>query len=202
MYTAKKKTTGGRLCGATLHSSVFAWQEDPSPLRKSSSGFPSWMPDLNEGSLEFQPKRNEEAHANNQVGNTGYYLFDNKADWHYGATRVFVGARPKTITTDDYLQSVHQAFANLRQNRPQGLEGLLFVVLEDCLIYWAHWTSEDNWSHDALAEVNNGLSILMDKFAEPKEVPSSLSQEFEGFPDLQDGDSYSIRFKRRNEKQS
>lgn len=199
VYNAIKKTTGGRLCGATLHSSVFAWSEDPSPVRKSSSGFPSRMPDLGDGKLEFQQERTKAAYANHHASNTGYYLFDNEADWHHGATRVFVGARPKTITTDNYLQTVHQAFASLRKNRPQGLEGLLFVVLEDCLIYWAHWTSIDSWKREVLGELNSELSILMDKFAEPKEVPSSLSQQFEGFPEFQDGDSYSIQFKRRHE---
>lgn len=138
VYNTIKRKTAGRLCGKTLHSSVFAWREDPSPLRKSSSGFPSRMPDLDEGTLEFQPERNRNAYANREAGYTGYYLFDNEADWHYGTTRVFVGARPKTFGTDDFLNRVHQAFADLRTNRPAGLEGLLFVILEDCLIYWMH----------------------------------------------------------------
>jgi hypothetical protein len=202
VYGALKGTTGGRLCGATLHSSVFAWHEDPSPLRKSSSGFPSRMPDPDEAPLMFQTERNEEAYANGTAGNTGYFLFDNEADWHQGATRVVVGARPKTIPTDDFLQTVHKAFAALRDDRPRGLEGVLLVVLKDCLIYWAHWTSQGGWKNDAFAELNNGLCIIMDKIAEPKKVPSSLSQEFEGFPDLQDGDSYSIQFARRNENRS
>lgn len=199
VYNSIKKTTGGRLCGATLHSSVFAWREDPSPLRKSSSGFPSRMADPGEGTLEFQQQRDKTAYENKVAGHTGYYLFDNNADWHYGATRVFVGARPKTLATADFLHLVHNAFADLRKNRPQGLEGLLFVVLEDCLIYWAHWASEDDWNDEVLSELESELSILMSKFAEPKEVPSSLSEEFGGFPKLKDGDSYSIQFKRRHE---
>lgn len=202
VYNSIKKATGGRLCGATLHGSVFAWNEDPSPVRKSSSGFPSRMPDPDEGSLEFQPQRNREAHENHEAGNTGYYLFDNEADWHYGATRVFVGARPQALPKEDFLLVVHQAFADLRRNRPQGLEGLLFVVLEDCLIYWAHWASEDSWSPNVLAGLNGELAVLMDRFSEPKEVPSSLSQDFEGFPQLQDGDSYSIQFQRRHERKT
>jgi hypothetical protein len=200
VYNAIKRTTAGRLCGKTLHGSVFAWQEDPSPLRKSSSGFPSRMPDPDEGTLEFQPARNQKARENNKAGNTGYYLFDNEADWHYGATRVFVGARPKTIGTDDYLNTVHRAFAALRSNRPEGLEGLLFVILEACLIYWAHWTSAEAYREDALADLKKKLSVIMDTFAEPKEVPSSMSQEFKGFPYLRDGDSYAIQFQRRHEK--
>lgn len=200
VYNAIRRTTAGRLCGKTLHGSVFAWQEDPSPLRKSGSGFPSRMPDLDEGTLAFQPERNQKAHANNAAGHTGYYLFDNEADWHYGATRVFVGARPKTTGADDYLRTVHQAFAELRSNRPAGLEGLLFVILEDCLIYWAHWASAEVCSEGPLTELKQKLSVIMDKFAEPKEVPSSMSQTFEGFPDLQDGDSYAIQFQRRHEK--
>ena len=200
VYNAIRRTTAGRLCGKTLHGSVFAWQEDPSPLRKSSSGFPSRMPDLDEGTLKFQSERNKNTHANSEAGYTGYYLFDNDADWYYGATRVFVGARPKTIGTDDYLHAVHQAFAELRSNRPTGLEGLLFVILEDCLIYWAHWTSTEQYREDLLNGLKQKLSVIMDKFAEPKEVPSSMSQKFEGFPDLQDGDSYAIQFHRRHEK--
>lgn len=202
VYNSIKKTTGGRLCGATLHSSVFAWDEDPNPVRKSDSGFPSRMPEPGEGSLEFQMQRSKAAHKNHELGNTGYYLFDNKADWHYGATRVFVGARPKSFTPADYLQTVQQAFADLRKNRPQGLEGLLLVLLEDCLIYWSLWTSAESWSPDALAGLNSKFVILMDKFSTPKEVPPSLSQEFAGFPDLKDGDSYSIQFARRNEQQT
>lgn len=200
VYNAIKKATAGRLCGKTLHGSVFAWQEDPSPLRKSSSGFPSRMPDPDEGTLEFQPARNQKARENNTSGNTGYYLFDNEADWHYGVTRVFVGARPKTTGTDDYLHTVHRAFAALRSNRPAGLEGLLFVILEACLIYWAHWKSAEAYREDALADLKKKLSVIMDTFAEPKEVPSSMSQEFKGFPDLRDGDSYAIQFQRRHEK--
>jgi len=200
VYYAMKKTTGGRLCGAAAHSSVFAWDEDPNPVRKSSSGFPSRMPDLGHGDLEFQLERNEKAEANHQRGNTGYYLFDNDADWYSGATRVFVGARPQIIGTDDYRNMVHQAFAALRANRPPGLEGLLFVILEDCLLYWAHWISAEKYRADLLADLNDKLSVLMDKFAEPQEVPSSLFQEFEGFPNMQDGDSYTIQFARRHEE--
>ncbi len=199
VYNALKRATGGRLCGKTLHSSVFAWDEDPSPVRKSSSGFPSRMPDPGKGQLEFQPQRNKEAHQHHQAGNTGYYLFDNEADWFYGATRVFVGARPKAMTPGDFLVKVHGAFAGLRDKRPSGLEGLLFVVLEDCLIYWAHWTSTDDWSPEVLAGLNSELTVLMDRFAEPRTVPPSLSKEFDGFPALQDGDSYAIRFQRRFE---
>jgi len=202
VYNGIKSATGGRLCGATLHSSVFAWNEDPNPVRKSSSGFPSRMPDPGEGKLEFQPTRNQAAHAHHQPGNTGYYLFDNKADWHYGATRVFVAARPASLSTGDFLKSVHQAFAELRRNRPQGLEGLLFVVLQDCLIYWAHWTATDSWSPQVLAGLNSQLTVLMDRFSVPQKVPSSLSQEFAGFPEMQDGDSYQIQFARRNEQSS
>jgi hypothetical protein len=111
-----------------------------------------------------------------------------------------VGARPKTVHDADYLEAVHHAFADLRKNRPPGLEGLLFVVLENCLIYWAHWTSGDEYHDDFLAGLKAGLCIIMDKFAEPKEVPPSMSQEFEGFPDIRDGDSYAIQFERRKKK--
>jgi hypothetical protein len=200
VYNNIRRTTAGRLCGKTLHGSVIAWREDPSPLRKSSSGFPSRMPDLDEGVLEFQPERNQKAYANNEAGETGYYLFDNEADWYYGATRVFVGARPKTIGADEYRNSVHQAFAGLRLNRPVGLEGLLFVILEGCLICWAHWTSTEAYRKDLLTDLKQKLSVIMDRFAESKEVPSSMSRKFEGFPDLQDGDSYAIWFQRRHEK--
>jgi hypothetical protein len=200
VYNAIKRSTAGRLCGKTLHGTVFAWQEDPSPLRKSSSGFPSRMPDLDEAALEFQPERSQKAHENNEAGSTGYYLFDNEADWHYGATRVFVGARPKTTGTDAYRHAIHQAYANLRSNRPAGLEGLLFVLLEDCLIHWAHWTSVEAYREDLLTDLKQKLCVIMDTFAEPKQVPSSISREFEGFPDLQDGDSYAIQFRRRHEK--
>ncbi len=200
VYNAIRKATSGRLCGKTLHSSVFAWQEDPSPLRKSSSGFPSRMPDPDEGTIAFQTQINAMANANRTAGSTGYYLFDNEADWHFGVTRVFVGARPKTTDTGDYLNMVHQAFFQLRTNRPAGLEGLLFVLLEDCLIYWAHWTSAEAYPRDLLSDLKGELSVIMDKFAEPREVPSSMSREFEGFPDLQDGDSYAIQFERRHEK--
>lgn len=200
VYNDIRKKTAGRLCGKTLHGSVFAWNEDPSPLRKSSSGFPSRMPDPGEGTLAFQTQRNAKAHAENTAGNTGYYLFDNEADWHYGATRVFVGARPKTFGTDDFLHTAQQAFANLRRHRPTGLEGLLFVILKDCLIYWTHWTSTQAYPHNLLSELKVKLSVIMDKFAEPKKVPSSMYGDFEGFPDLQDGDSYAIEFERRHEK--
>lgn len=199
VYNQIKGATAGRLCGKTLHGSVFAWDEDPSPLRKSSSGFPSRMPEIGDGALEFQPERNRKAYAGKEPGNTGYYLFDNEADWHYGATRVFVGARRKTISTDVYRHAVHRSFADLRKNRPAGLEGLLFVLLEDCLIYWAHWSSAEAHRDGLLSDLKENLSVIMDKFAVPKEVPDSMSQPFEGFPNLQDGDSYSIQFRRRHE---
>jgi hypothetical protein len=197
VYSAIKDSTAGRLCGKTLHGSVFAWQEDPSPLRKSSSGFPSRMPDLDQGRLAFQPQRDQSARARREAGSTGYYLFDNEADWYHGATRVYVGARPKTLGSDDYRQTVHQAFSDLRRNRPAGLEGLLFVLLEDCLIYWAHWDSPGTYHQDLLADLKRKLSLVMDRFAEAKAVPPSISQGFEGFPDLRDGDSYAIQFHRR-----
>ena len=188
VYNAMTKTTGGRLCGATLHSSVFAWKEDPSPLRKSSSGFPRRMPDENEGQLEFH-----------QNGNTGYYLFDNPADWHFGTTEVFVGARPKSITHVDYTHTVQRTFSTLRKQRPSSLEGLLFVILEDCLIYWTNWSSKEVGQSALLAELKNEFATILDKTAVARTVPPSLSESFEGVDEILDGDFLSIRFRRRRD---
>ena len=201
VYKALKKSVGGRLCGRTLHSSVFAWQEDPSPVRKSSSGFPSRMPDPKDGEIEFQPDRDKTAQAARAPRYTGYYLFDNDADWQGGATRVFVGLRPQTLDPDEYRRAVQQAFYALRQDRPAGLEGLLFVPLEDCLIYWAHWRSEEEERVDRLADLNGLFSMLMNTLATPKVVPTSMSRDFEGFGDIRDGDSYAIQFGRRHEQE-
>lgn len=186
VYNDIKKTTGGRLCGSTLHNCVFAWRDDPDPVRKSNSAFPIRMPAFGQRTLNYS---HEEY--------TPYYLLDDPADWFCGVTDVFVGVRPEPMSLEAYTTLVHQQLDGLRQSRPAGLEGLLFIILRDCLIFWAHWESAAPGQEGLLGEVKKSLRVIMDRRAEPKAVPDSLSETFEGFPSLGDGDSFAVQFRRR-----
>lgn len=188
VYNDIKKTTGGRLCGSTLHNCVFAWKDDPDPVRKSNSAFPIRMPEAGKAALNYS---HEEY--------TPYYVFDDPADWFHGVTDVYIGVRPENMTLETYSSLVHGQLDDLRKNRPAGLEGLIFIILRDCLIFWAHWESAAPGQDGLLGEVKRRLRAVMSKRSDPRTVPASLSDSFAGFPDLADGDSYAIQFERRAE---
>jgi hypothetical protein len=183
VYTARTDFTGGRVCGP-LHNTVFGW-DDPVPVRRSNTQFPKRMPPKGKGELNY-------SHENY----TPYYLFDNKADWYFGQTDVYVGVRPDAFSLDDYPAFVQGELDALRKNRPEGLEGLLFIILQDCFIFWAHWDSVSKKKRPLLVALKKKLREVMDTTATPAKIPASLSDEFKGI-DVKDGDSFAIQFERR-----
>jgi hypothetical protein len=173
--TASRKTTGGRAYGE-LHSAVFNFDKNGG-IPPSQSGFPVLM-------------RRKIAQG------APYYLFDNEADWYYGITDVFVGARPDSLSTGDFLSDIYKAMSDIQKDRPKGLEGLIFTASGDILIFWAHWESASMKNGNLLSELKKLLRVIIDASAKNTEVPVSPDEIYPGL-DVKEGDCLTLRFRRQ-----
>jgi hypothetical protein len=173
---ATYKTTGGRAYGA-LHGDVFNFSKGKGSIPPSRSGFPSLL------ESEVKP-------------DTPYYLFDAESDWYYGSTDIYVGARRLSLPQSLFLGKVYGAMSSLRQSPPEGLDGFIFVTVGDCLLFWAHWQSFEQSSHNLLSGLKEHLRPLMDNNAVPVSVPRSCATLYQGL-EVKEGDSLSLRFRGR-----
>lgn len=72
-----------------------------------------------------------------------YHLYPDAADWQQGYTRVYVGGRPATQSSEVFRRAHCVCVLDLVENRPAGLQGVVISCASDWVVYWEHWRSED-----------------------------------------------------------
>ena len=114
-YTDTTKIVAGRAYSA-LHKTVFAFPA-------SQSGFPLLL-----GSAAAL--------------DTPYFLFPKAVDWQGGFSQVFVGARQAAVTPQKFASQLQRFFQKLQKQPAQGLDGAIFCISSNWVLYWEHWASE------------------------------------------------------------
>jgi hypothetical protein len=114
-YTDTSSIVAGRAY-SLLHRTVFAFPA-------SQTGFP----------ILFQSTAN--------LGQP-YHLFTGAVDWQQGYAQVFVGARAPSVMPQKFLSQLRSFFAQQQTYPAKGLDGAVFCIAADWVLYWEHWVSE------------------------------------------------------------
>ena len=169
-YGWMTRCAGGRAY-TLLHEAVFT------PAPDSQGGFP------------------ERFDATLKPG-TAAYLIDAKADWHVGAARVYVGARPQATPTDRFLADLAALAQAVQADPPPGLDGAIVSAGPDIVVWWRHWSGEAPAADDFAQWLAAVATPVMDAAAVRKPVPPDLVWDSPGVA-IAPGQALNLRFERR-----
>lgn len=163
-YHEAKRCVGGRAYGA-MHDLVF-------DMPKSPSDFPR----LFAGVIE---------------DDRPYHLFERAVDWQGGSTCLFVGTRREPVKPKAFTTAL-AAFAQKRQNDPQGLDGAIFCASKEWVVWWSHAPQPvaaefpfAEWADPVVATCARRLR-----------VPADVTEPYAGFALASDGDFVNLQFQR------
>lgn len=170
-YHLAKKTVGGRAY-SDLHQLVF-------DLARSRSGFP--------------------ARFTGTVAPEGrYYLFDHRLDWQHGIANVFVGARKREQTTDQFLEMLSRWLRAVQERAVQergGPDGAIAVTSADYVVFWEHWPNAEAASRSTIGELDELTDSAYQQSIPPYNLPAGLWDVDDGVKVL-GGESFNFRFGR------
>ena len=167
-YLDTSKIVAGRAYSA-LHKTVFAFPA-------SQSGFPALLGST--AGLD-QP----------------YHLFSGAVDWQNGFTQVFVGARPPDVTPQKFASQLQRFFQEQQNHAPRGLDGAIFCISSNWVVYWEHWESEAASLKGHISSLPKLATRVLLQPYEPQPVESSLTAHYPGLSGVE-SKSFNILFPR------
>lgn len=167
-YLDTSKIVTGRAYSA-LHKTVFAFPA-------SQSGFPTL---LGSTAALDQP----------------YHLFKGAVDWQAGFAQVFVGARQASVPTPTFASQLQRFFQQLQNHPPRGLDGAVFCISSNWVVYWEHWESEAASLKGQISNLPKLASrvLLQPYVAQP--IETSLNTHYPGLSNVE-SKSFNILFPR------
>ena len=169
-YNDTKKIVAGRVY-SELHKTVFAFPA-------SQSGFPTLLgPSINLG--------------------VPYYLFAGSVDWQKGISRVFVGDLPDGVTPHKFAQ-FQKFFQDLQRRQRPGLDGAIFCISSNWVLYWEHWVARSFVRRDHISRLSKlGRQIVFQEFVAQK-VKTALEDHYRGLTKIQ-AKSFNVLFPRQDD---
>jgi len=124
-----------------------------------------------------------------------YYLFAGEVDWRGGFTQVFVGGRPANTTVQQFSGKLQRFFQREQKLQTRSLDGAIFCVSANYVVYWEHWTSEAASLHGHISELPKySTRVLLQPYA-AQLVESSLTAHYPGLSGIE-SKSFNIIFPR------
>jgi hypothetical protein len=161
-YHEAKRCVGGRAY-SELHDLVF-------DMPKSPSGFPVLLGAAVDA-------------------NTPHHLFSKSIDWQSGDTYLFAGKRLATIDPQAFIDEVG-ARARALQKAPGAIDGVIFAVTKDALIWWEHAPDLGSPAID----FTDIAATALGRVARPVQLPPKLTVPFRGLTLDPAGDFISAQF--------
>ena len=163
-YQESKRCVGGRAYSA-LHELVF-------DMSASTSQFPIRF----DGKAEFDQ---------------AYHLFDKSIDWQSGSTRLYLGTRLPEVEAGPFTTGIAAIASRLQQSRGD-VDGVIFCVQRDWLIWWEHSprARDRGFGFDALSRAAFTTAARLMR------VPVSLTRPYRGLTLSCEGDFVNFQFAR------
>jgi hypothetical protein len=107
---------------------------------------------------------------------------------------VFVGARPETVEVTKFADSLTK-FLQSEQRRPaQGLDGVIGCVSSNYVVYWEHWSGEEQSLQGVISELPKlATRVLLQAYA-TQAVDPSLTDHYAGLTSVENK-SFNITWK-------
>ena len=167
-YTDTTKIVAGRAY-SSLHKTVFAFPA-------SQTGFPTL---LGSSVSVDQP----------------YHLFTKAVDWQTGFSQVFVGTRRESVTPQKFASRLQEFFRQEQKHPAHGLDGAVFCVSVNWVVYWEHWTSEATSLKGHIADLPKLAGRVLLQPSVAQEIDPSLTAQYAGLSDVE-SKSFNILFPR------
>jgi hypothetical protein len=167
-YNDTSAIVAGRAYSA-LHKTVFAFPA-------SQSGFPTLLGSA--ASLD-QP----------------YHLFTGAVDWQEGFSQVFVGARQPSNAAHKFASQLQHFFQEQQKHPAQGLDGAVFCISANWVLYWEHWVSESASLKGRISELPKLASRVLLQPSVAQQVEPSLTAHYAGLTGVE-SKSFNILFPR------
>lgn len=152
---------------SSLHQTVFAFPA-------SQSGFPVL---LGSAAALDQP----------------YYLLSGAVDWQTGFAQVYVGARPSAVTSQQFASQLQRFFQDQQNHPPSGLDGAIFCISSDWVLYWEHWESEAESLQGHISHLPKLSTRVLLQPHMVQQVNSSLTAHYPGLSNVE-SKSFNILF--------